>query len=225
MTVQCSEATCGGSGTWATPRSPRLGPGQSLRKREQKATFFRWVLTIFAIFLSPAVLASPLVRCEDGQGGVTYTDQPCPAGEEQRRVAPPPGSRPRWEMPPPETRARIAAEAQVALEAQWQREVAVTLDTRGLRALNLTPRDVFWHLGTEERIAFIPASLPGNRIEPGRSLNLSGRGAPAGKVVVFYWWYKGDEIQPGSGIHGPDRVRRVLLQVPGAPTDRDRAKP
>ena len=61
--------------------------------------------------------------------------------------------------------------------------------------------------------------------EPGRSLNLSGRGAPAGKVVVFYWWYKGDEIQPGSGIHGPDRVRRVLLQVPGAPTDRDRAKP
>jgi hypothetical protein len=106
-----------------------------------------------------------------------------------------------------------------------QHGLSVQRSTRGLRAINLTPRDVFWHLGTEERIAFIPASLPGNRIEPGRSLNLSGRGAPAGKVVVFYWWYKGDEIQPGSGIHGPDRVRRVLLQVPGAPTDRDRAKP
>lgn len=200
-------------------------PGFLLSFSELKATFLCWVWVVFASFFAGTAWGGPLLRCDDGQGGVTYTDQPCAAGEQQRRMAPPPGSRPRWEMPPPETRARIAAELQVALEAQWQREVAVTLDAQGLRATNLTPREVFWHLGTEEPVAFIPASLPGNRIEPGRSLPLDGRGAPPGKVVVFYWWYKGDEIQPGSGIHGPDRVRRVLLQTPGAPATPRRPSP
>jgi hypothetical protein len=171
-------------------------------------------MALFVLKASVDALAGPLLRCEDGRGGVAYTDQPCPADARQQRVAPPPGSR--APVPPlsPETRARIAADVQVALEAQWQREVAVLLDAQGLLARNLTAQDVFWHLGSEEPVAFIPASLPGNRIAPGATLRLDGRGTRPGTVVVFYWWYKGAEIQPGSGFYGPDRVRRVLLQVP-----------
>lgn len=174
-------------------------------------------MALFVLNGPLAALAGPLVRCEDGRGGVAYTDQPCPAEARQQRVAPPPGSRAPQPPLSPESRARIAAEVQVALEAQWQREVAVLLDTQGLLARNLTAQDVFWHLGSEEPVAFIPASLPGNRIAPGATLRLDGRGMRPGTVVVFYWWYKGAEIQPGSGVHGPDRVRKVLLQVPRRP--------
>lgn len=187
--------------------------------------FSHWASIFLAGALALAAQGRPLVRCDDAKGGVQYTDQPCPVGSQQRGVAPPAGSRSRGEPLPPETRARISAEVQAALEERWQREVSLVLDRNGLRASNLTAQEVFWHLGTEEPVAFIPASLPGNRIAPGHTLRLDGRGATPGKVLVFYWWYKGAEIEQGSGLHGPDRVRRVLLQVPVSTTTSSREQP
>lgn len=162
----------------------------------------------------PGALA--ITRCVDAQGRTTYSDQVCPPDATGGVVRPGGGgpmARPARPVLTPERRAMLAAELQVALEAQWQKEVQVRTDAKGLIAHNRTTRDVFWFVTPEQPVAWIPLSL-NNRIAPGHTLRLGARDVPPGTVFVFNWWYKGEALDAERGVYGPDRVRKVLLQIP-----------
>lgn len=176
----------------------------------------RWITSVFLLVAALQALAGGVYRCVDAQGRVTFADQPCEGGTRIR-----PGVRPgavvreRIELTP-EQRKRLLADVQVALEQRWQKEVEVSLDASGFSAVNRTPQDVYWFVTPAEPMAWIPVCLD-NRIAPGQALRMPASELPSGTAFKFHWWYKGDEITPGSGYFTADRVRSIPMQTPLKP--------
>lgn len=176
-------------------------------------TISRWGTGVFVLTLALQAAASGVFRCVDAQGRVTFADQPCEGGTRVRPGAPPGAVvRERVELTP-EQRKRLLADVQVALEQQWQKEVEVTLDASGFSALNRSTQDVYWFVTPAEPIAWIPVCLD-NRIAPGQALRVPASELPSGTAFKFHWWYKGNEINPGSGYYTADRVRSIPLKTP-----------
>ncbi len=176
----------------------------------------------------PTPATPSMQACIDADGRSTLTDQACPPGTQAQARGPglasPKRTRPVPQTLSPEQRARWAAELQVALEAKWQKEVEVRPDATGLTVHNRTRRDVFWFITPDAPLAWVPLSL-NNRIAPGTTRRFDGADTQPGEVYRFYWWYKGPEIEPGSGIYGPDYVRKVLVQMRGAPVSGSESEP
>lgn len=176
-------------------------------------TISRWGAGISLLVFALQAVAGSVYRCVDAQGRVMFADQPCEGGTRVRPGAPPGAVvRERIELTP-EQRKRLLADVQVALEQQWQKEVEVTLDASGFSALNRSTQDVYWFVTPAEPIAWIPLCLD-NRIAPGQALRVPASELPPGTAFKFHWWYKGDEINPGSGYYTADRVRSIPMQTP-----------
>lgn len=95
----------------------------------------------------------------------------------------------------------------------------VRLDGAYLMVENLTGKDVHVQFLSDPPLqAWIPTSLPGNRIEHKRHLRVRIAPSSRGKSIVLAWWHPGKEIG-NSGIPGPDKVRRieVMLDPPPQP--------
>lgn len=60
--------------------------------------------------------------------------------------------------------------------------------------------------------AWVPASLPGNRLESGRFVRWRIAPSQRGQAVELHWWRPGQAID-ASGIRGPDRIRRISLML------------
>jgi hypothetical protein len=94
---------------------------------------------------------------------------------------------------------------------------AVRLDGAYLIVENLTGQDVHVQLVADPMLqAWIPASLPGNRIEHRRHLRLRIAPSVRGQAAVLAWWHPGKPIGD-SGIAGPDKVRRIRLSLDPLP--------
>jgi hypothetical protein len=94
---------------------------------------------------------------------------------------------------------------------------AVRLDGAYLIVENLTGQDVHVQLlGDPMLQAWIPASLPGNRIEHKRHLRMRIAPSARGQAAVLAWWHPGNAIGD-SGIAGPDKVRRIRLSLDPLP--------
>lgn len=104
------------------------------------------------------------------------------------RPGAPPGAvvRERIELTP-EQRKRLLADARVALERQWQKEVGVTLDASGFSPLNRSMQDVYGFVTPAEPIAWIPVCLD-NRIAPGQALRVPASEPPSSTAFGFHWW-------------------------------------
>lgn len=184
-------------------------------------TVWRWGTGVFALTVALQAAAGSVFRCMDAQGRVTFADQPCEGGTRVRPGAPPGAvARERIELTP-EQRKRLLAEVQVALEQQWQKEVELTLDASGFSAVNRSTQDVYWFVTPAEPIAWIPLCLE-NRIAPGQALRVPASELPSGRAFKFHWWYKGNEINPGSGFYTADRVRSIPMQTPHKPGSQPR---
>ncbi|MBC7617940.1 MAG: hypothetical protein H7293_02930 [Candidatus Saccharibacteria bacterium] len=161
--------------------------------------------------------APPMQTCVDAVGRTTLSDRACPpdtvANGRTPRLVEPVRHAPTWATLTPQQRKLWLAQAQLALETEWQKEVSVRTDVGGLIVHNRTQRDVYWFIMRDEPIGWIPLSLD-NRIAPGITQRFDRAGTEPGLVYRFYWWYKGDELEAGSGIYGPDWVRKVLVQIP-----------
>jgi hypothetical protein len=91
------------------------------------------------------------------------------------------------------------------------------LDGAYLVVENLTGKDVHVQLlGDPLMRAWIPASLPGNRIEHRRHTRVRIAPSARGNAVVLAWWHPGEPIGD-SGIPGPDKVRRIHLALEPLP--------
>ena len=127
-------------------------------------------LGLMASAQAQAPNASPMQACVDAAGRTTLTDRACPPDTVASTRAPghlaPEQRAPKRPALSQRQRALWAAQAQVALEAAWQKEVEVRPDSRGLTVHNRTRRDVYWFIAPDEPVAWIPLSL-NNRIPPG----------------------------------------------------------
>ncbi|MCL4747056.1 MAG: hypothetical protein KJZ83_16805 [Burkholderiaceae bacterium] len=65
----------------------------------------------------------------------------------------------------------------------------------------------------QARVAWIPASLPGNRMADGQSRRLRIAPSDRGQSVELFWWRPGKKIGD-SDVRGPDRMRRVTVALP-----------
>lgn len=94
---------------------------------------------------------------------------------------------------------------------------AARLDGAYLVMDNLTGQDVHYQLLAEPALqAWIPASLPTNRIEHRRHLRTRIPPSARGQTLVIAWWHPGQPIGD-SGIPGPDKVRRIRLALDPLP--------
>ncbi|MFO1282691.1 MAG: hypothetical protein U1F51_09520 [Burkholderiales bacterium] len=94
---------------------------------------------------------------------------------------------------------------------------AVRVDGAYLRIENLTGKDVHVQILPDPPLmAWIPTSLPGNRIEHKRHARIRVPPSVRGRAVVLAWWHPGDPIG-NSGIPGPDRVRRIRVPLDPLP--------
>lgn len=85
------------------------------------------------------------------------------------------------------------------------------LDGAYLMVENLTGKDVHYQFLAEPNWqAWIPASLPGNRIEHRRHLRARIPPSARGQTLVIAWWHPGEPVGD-TGIPGPDKVRRIRL--------------
>lgn len=93
--------------------------------------------------------------------------------------------------------------------------VKVTFKGSRLHVENRSDEDVYYFMLPEPNSqAWVPASLPTNRIAAKDTLSLSTEGVEPGSRVQLNWWYRGKEI--ADGIDGPDRVRRIVVEIPPA---------
>jgi hypothetical protein len=94
---------------------------------------------------------------------------------------------------------------------------AARLDGAYLVVENLTGKDVHVQLLDDPLLqAWIPASLPTNRIEHKRHVRVRIAPSARGNAVVLAWWHPGEPIGD-SGIPGPDKVRRIKLALDPLP--------
>jgi hypothetical protein len=60
--------------------------------------------------------------------------------------------------------------------------------------------------------AYLPLSLPGNRLSDRRFQRHRIGSAQWGQQIELHWWRPGEPIDP-SGLRGPDRVRRLQVRL------------
>lgn len=85
-------------------------------------------------------------------------------------------------------------------------EVRVRLEGSGLLLENRTRSDVYHFMtGSPAGQAWVPLSLPANRVEPGRFKRWRIAPSQRGQTVEVNWWHHGD--------NGPDRVRKVVITL------------
>jgi hypothetical protein len=93
--------------------------------------------------------------------------------------------------------------------------VQVTFKGSRLHVENHSSDDVYYFMLPEPNSqSWVPASLPTNRIAAHDTLSLSTQDVEPGSRVQLNWWYRGDEI--ADGIYGPDRVRKIVVEIPPA---------
>jgi hypothetical protein len=85
-------------------------------------------------------------------------------------------------------------------------EVRVRLEGSGLLLENRTRADIYFFMtGSPSSLAWVPASLPGNRVEPGRFKRWRIAPSERGQAVEVNWWHAAE--------NGPDRVRKVVVTL------------
>ncbi len=91
------------------------------------------------------------------------------------------------------------------------------LDGAYLIVENLTGKDIHVQLLSDPPLqAWIPASLPTNRIEHKRHARVRIAPSVRGNPVVLAWWQPGEPIGD-SGVPGPDKVRRIKVALDPLP--------
>ena len=92
-------------------------------------------------------------------------------------------------------------------------DMRVRLDGAYLVIENRTGADIH-HQFTPSPMgqAYVPASLPGNRLENGRFKRWRIAPSQRGQAVELHWWRPGGAID-ASGIRGPDRVRKIAIML------------
>lgn len=60
--------------------------------------------------------------------------------------------------------------------------------------------------------AYVPLSLPGNRLSDGRFLRQRIGSDLWGQVIELHWWRAGEPLD-ASGVRGPDRIRREKVRL------------
>lgn len=96
---------------------------------------------------------------------------------------------------------------------QATEDVRVRLGGAYLLLENRSGADIHFQLAASPMLqAYIPASLPGNRLESGRFQRWRIAPSQRGQTVEVHWWRPGREID-ASGIRGPDRVRRLPVEL------------
>jgi hypothetical protein len=90
-------------------------------------------------------------------------------------------------------------------------DVRATVDGSHLVLENRSNTDIHFQL-IAPLVAFIPLSTPNNLLEDGRTLKLRIAPSQRGETINMAWWRPGERID-GSEIRGPDRVRKIRVQL------------
>ena len=90
-------------------------------------------------------------------------------------------------------------------------DVRATVDGSQLVLENRSNTDIHFQL-IEPLTGFIPLSTPLNRLEDGKTLKLRIAPSQRGETIDMAWWRPGKQID-GSEIRGPDRVRKIRVQL------------
>lgn len=78
---------------------------------------------------------------------------------------------------------------------------------------NRTGDDVHVQLtATPLQQAYVPLSLPGNRLSNGRYLRQRIGSAWWGRQIELHWWRAGEPLD-ATGVRGPDRIRRLQVSL------------
>lgn len=92
-------------------------------------------------------------------------------------------------------------------------DVRVRLDGAHLVLENRTGADIHYRLAASPmQQAETPASLPGNRLENGHFERWRVAPSQRGQSVEVHWW-RPAKVADASGVRGPDRVRRLPLEL------------
>lgn len=92
-------------------------------------------------------------------------------------------------------------------------DVRVHVDGAYLKVENRSGGDVHVQLvATPLAQAYVPLSLPGNRVDAGRYLRQRIAPSQWGRTLELHWWRSGKTID-ASGIRGPDRVRKLPVSL------------
>jgi hypothetical protein len=92
-------------------------------------------------------------------------------------------------------------------------DVRTRIDGAYLVIENRSGGDVHLQLTASPRMqAYLPLSLPGNRLSDGRFLRHRIGSTLWGQQIELHWWRPGEALD-ASGIRGPDRVRRLRVQL------------
>ena len=90
-------------------------------------------------------------------------------------------------------------------------DVRATVEGSQLVLENRSNADIHFQL-IQPLVAFIPLSTPLNRLEDGKTLKLRIAPSQRGETIDMAWWRPGERID-GSEIRGPDRVRKIRVQL------------
>ena len=90
-------------------------------------------------------------------------------------------------------------------------DVRATVDGSHLVLENRSNTNIHFQL-IQPLTAFIPLSTPNNLLEDGRTLKLRIAPSQRGETINMAWWRPGERID-GSEIRGPDRVRKIRVQL------------
>jgi len=90
-------------------------------------------------------------------------------------------------------------------------DVRATVEGSQLVLENRSNTDIHFQL-IQPLVAFIPLSTPLNRLEDGKTLKLRIAPSQRGETIDMAWWRPGERID-GSEIRGPDRVRKIRVQL------------
>lgn len=90
-------------------------------------------------------------------------------------------------------------------------DVRATVDGGHLVLENRSNTDIHFQL-IAPLVAFIPLSTPNNRLEDGKLLKLRIAPSQRGTTLDMAWWRPGERID-GSELRGPDRVRKIRVNL------------
>ena len=94
---------------------------------------------LFALMCAPSMTTAQVLRCEDAQGNITYTDTECPKSKSIKEVLPP-----------------MSAGEKAQLDAQYQQALARKQEEQA----RLAERDAAWRKEQAERAAIEAAQRP-----------------------------------------------------------------
>jgi hypothetical protein len=96
---------------------------------------------------------------------------------------------------------------------QLTEDVHTRIDGAHLVIENRSGGDVHVQLAASPlQPAYLPLSLPGNRLSDGRFLRQRIGSALWGQQIELHWWRPGEPLD-ASGIRGPDRIRRLRVTL------------